>query len=80
MDNSKISKKIIKQLIKDKKKLSNQVTALKSQLQSRTQVSQVILDSKDRLTGLKEALERMPQIITKTLGGKNAKSKQSKRQ
>jgi hypothetical protein len=31
--------------------------------------------SKNRLTGLKEALERMPQIIKKTMGGRNAKSK-----
>ena len=48
-------------------------------MDSRAQVSQVILDSKDRLTGLKEALERMPQIIKNTLGGDNAKQKQSKR-
>ena len=45
------------------------------QIESRTQVSQVILDSKDRLAGLKEAFERMPQIIKKTMGGRNAKSK-----
>jgi len=48
-------------------------------------VSQVVLDSKDRLTGLKEALDRMPQIIKATMGvstrgvlkngGTNAKSK-----
>ena len=63
------------ELKKERKGLLTHIEILLSEVKSKRQVNQEVLESRDTLSGLKEALNRMPQIVKKTLGGKNAKSK-----
>ena len=63
------------ELRKERKGLLAHIEILLDQVKEKTQVNQAILESKDRLSGLKEALKRMPRIVKKTMGVTNAKSK-----
>ena len=63
------------ELRKERKDLLAHIEILLSEVKSKRQVNQEVLESRDTLSGLKEALKRMPRIVKKTMGVTNAKSK-----